>query len=348
MSARNVTVSARSHGRPSGLRPLLLIASILLPALLLSGCSTFDNIGFYWNVWRASRAGNDYYENHEGGAREIAYTDISDVRLDVYSPDDQTEGAAADADNADGTADGYPVFLFIHGGGWDKYDKKTFAPVAMRLVPREMVVVIPDYSLHPDAGYEQMSRELAAAVAWTRNEIDAYGGDPDRIVLAGHSAGGHLSGLLAFDERWLGELGHSPAELCGWIGLSGVYDIDAQIAFERSTGGEAPVMTAVMGGEANFPAASPISYITSNTAPLAADNAEAAAPGEITLIHGARDTTVPLGITQEFAAQLRRAGLEPDVLVYSESGHSDFLFEGLSDPDARVLEDIARAVTGCP
>jgi acetyl esterase/lipase len=293
---------------------------LLIVLVALSGCRTLSNASFYWNLWRASRAGDRYYENHEPGVRDLAFTDVSDVRLDVYSPDESGS---------------YPVLVFVHGGGWNKYDKKLFAPVAMKLVPRDLVVVIPDYTLHPDAGYRQMAREVAASVAWTMNNIDVYGGDPDRIVLSGHSAGGHLSGLVAFDESWLAEHGHSPSELCGWVGLSGVYDIDAQMAFERETGGTAPVMTAVMGGEANFPAASPISYVGAADVPQG------------WLIHGAEDTTVPVSISHAMADALRAADVPVELLIYPESGHSDFLFEGLSDDNARVLEDLVAATESC-
>ncbi|MFW6313546.1 MAG: alpha/beta hydrolase [Spirochaetota bacterium] len=109
---------------------------------------------------------------------------MSDVRLDIYSP---PEG------------DSHPVFIFVHGRGWDSCDKEAFVPVAMRLIPRDMVVVIPDCTLHPDATYEETTAEIAAAVSWTFANAARYRGDPNRVVLGRHSAGGHLSALVAFD-----------------------------------------------------------------------------------------------------------------------------------------------------
>ncbi|MFW5785915.1 MAG: alpha/beta hydrolase [bacterium] len=323
----------------SRVRPLVPAVGIVLLTLIgLSGCATVSDAGYYFNLWRASRAGDRFYRNYEPGERDVAFTEVSDVRLDVYSP---VEG------------DGHPVLIFVHGGGWDKYDKQLFAPVAMQLVPRDMVVVIPDYTLYPDATYREMSREVAAAVAWTFDRIDAYGGDPDRIVLSGHSAGGHLSGLVAFDESWLAEHDRSPAELCGWVGLSGVYDVDAQMAFERAKGGEAPIMTAVMEGEDNFPAASPISYIRGGAAASEGASGRAAAHGAeahppvIRLIHGALDETVPLSMSEDFASTLEAAGLPVELTIYPESDHADFLFEGLTDDNAQVLLDLTETVRGC-
>jgi acetyl esterase/lipase len=121
--------------------------------------------------------------------------------------------------------------------------------------------------------------------------------------------------------------------------------------FERSTGGDAPVMTAVMGGEANFPAASPISYVGG---PEKADGAGSRPDGasggsrpvagfHVTLIHGARDETVPISIAESLAARLIEAGVDPEVIVYEKGDHVDFLFAALSDPDAPVLLDIAEA-----
>lgn len=306
---------------------------VLILSVFLSGCST---VGYYMNLWQASRAGARYYRNYEPGVRDLAYTETSEVELDVYSPE---------------TGSGHPVLVFIHGGGWNKYDKELFAPVAMQLVPRDMVVVIPDYTLHPDAGYEQMARETAAAVAWTFENIADYRGDPEQVVLSGHSAGGHLSGLVALDERWLGEYGYEPADLCGWVGLSGVYSADRQLAYEQESGGEAPVMTEVMGGRDNFPAASPESYVEAFARGGAAAGVEAAAGDaalpRITLIHGAQDETVPVSMSEALAEAFAAEGVPVELKIYPESGHSDFLFDGLADENAPILRDLSRAVGMC-
>ncbi|MFW6261845.1 MAG: alpha/beta hydrolase [Spirochaetota bacterium] len=308
----------QSPARPTRLA-LLVVTGVALISLV-SGCAVLRNAGFYWNLARANRAGARFYRTYDHLERDVAYTEVSDARLDVYSP----------VSGGD-----HPVLVFVHGGGWDSYDKELFAPVAMQLLPREMVVVIPDYTLYPEATYEQMARETAAAVAWTLENAGAYGGDPGRVVLSGHSAGGHLSGLVALDPRWLAEYGRSPDELCGWIGLSGVYDVDAQMAFERERDGEAPVMTAVMEGEENFPTASPVTW------------ASGATVDEVWLIHGVRDETVPVGMSEQLATVLDEAGVRSHLLLYRDRGHSDFLFDALSDPSARVLDDIAAAVHGC-
>lgn len=313
--------TGRRRSRGPRTRPLgCLLVLVFVATAALSGCATFERAGFAWNLLRAMRAGERFRENHENAALDISFTPLSDVALDVYAP---TAG------------DGHPVLIFVHGGGWDQYDKELFAPIAMRLVPQDVVVVIPDYTLYPDAGYRQMSREVAAAVAWTIEHVAEYGGDPSRITLSGHSAGGHLSGLVAFDDRWLADVGYRPSDLCGWIGMSGVYDIDAQMAFERSGGSDAPVMTAVMGGEENFPAASPISYVST------------AAEIEITLVHGAEDEIVPLSITTSLADRLIDSGREVELLVYEEADHVDFLFESLSDDDSQFLLDVIEAVRSC-
>ncbi len=295
--------------------PLLLLALITL-----SGCTVISDAGFYLDLLRANRAGVRFRRTHEALELDVPYTAISDVRLDIYSP--ETPGT-------------YPVLIFVHGGGWNSYSKDLFAPVAMQLVPRDLVVVIPSYTLHPDATYQQMAQEIAAAVAWTFANVSEHRGDPDRIFLSGHSAGGHLSGLVAFDPVWLGEHGHTPQELAGWIGLSGVYDIERQMAFERQTGGTAPVMTAVMEGPSNFADASPQTH---------ARVTPEANPPRTLLIHGAQDETVPVEMSIAFEQVLKEAGTTTQLSIFSGSGHSDFLFDALSDKDARVLNEISRVI----
>jgi acetyl esterase/lipase len=97
----------------------------------------------------------------------------------------------------------------------------------MKLIPEGIVVVIPDHTLYPEARYEQMAREVAAAVSWTPESIENYGGNPRHIVLAGHSAGAHLTGLVLLAPRFLRAHGHSASEISGWVRMSGPYDIRA-------------------------------------------------------------------------------------------------------------------------
>lgn len=299
-----------------------VVVSIGAVVLVLAGVWSFVNWGeivFYWRLFLVDRAGKAFYAEYPHLTRDVEFSEKYGVKLDVYSP--------AEGDN-------HPVLIFVHGGGWDKYDRLLFAPVGQKLIERGMVVVIPDYTLHPDAGYEQMAAEVAAATAWTLENIAEYGGDPDRVVISGHSAGGHLAGLVATDEVWLNYEGHTNEELCGLIGLAGVYDIPAQMAFERSNGNIAPVMTAVMGGEENFAAASPSSYIFPGTP-------------QTRLIHGGQDDTVPLAISQLFQTKLEAAGIPNELIVYPRKGHTDFLFDGFSDPAAPILADITEFVQGC-
>lgn len=290
--------------------------------LVLGSAWAFVNrgeIAFYWNLYQVDRAGKQFYDAYPHLARDVQFSARYDALLDVYSP--------AEGEN-------HPVLIFIHGGGWDKYDRKLFAPVGQKLIERGIVVVIPDYTLYPDAGYQQMAGEMAAATAWTLENIGQYGGDPGRVVLSGHSAGGHLAGLLATDQAWLNDVGHTNEELCGLVGLAGIYDVPAQMVFERSTGGTAPVMTAVMGGEAHFVEASPSSYVF---------------PGmpRTRLIHGALDTAVPYSISEAFQQKLAAAGVPSELILYPDNDHTDFLFDAFSDPTAPILSDIGDFVQGC-
>jgi arylformamidase len=89
-----------------------------------------------------------------------------------------------------------PVLIFIHGGYWrslDKADQSFLAPVFTK---KGSCVVIPNYSLCPAVTVSDIVSQLVKAVAWVYKNIDQYGGDPQRITVAGHSAGGHLVAML--------------------------------------------------------------------------------------------------------------------------------------------------------
>jgi arylformamidase len=92
-----------------------------------------------------------------------------------------------------------PVLIFIHGGYWrslDKSDQSFLAPAFTQSSKQGSCVVIPNYSLCPVVTVSDIVLQLVKAVAWVYKNIDKYGGDPKRITVAGHSAGGHLVAML--------------------------------------------------------------------------------------------------------------------------------------------------------
>ncbi len=89
-----------------------------------------------------------------------------------------------------------PVLIFIHGGYWRSLDKADHSFLAPAFTQQGSCVVIPNYSLCPAVTVSDIVLQLVNAVAWVYKNIDKYGGNPERITLAGHSAGGHLVAML--------------------------------------------------------------------------------------------------------------------------------------------------------
>jgi len=91
---------------------------------------------------------------------------------------------------------GSPVLLFIHGGYWRALSSKEFSFVAAGLVPHDLTVAVMSYTLCPEATIAEITRQSRAAVAFLAREAQRFAGDPERIVAAGHSAGGQQVGML--------------------------------------------------------------------------------------------------------------------------------------------------------
>ena len=99
------------------------------------------------------------------------------------------------------------VIVFIHGGSWNSGRKDTYFWLGRNFARKNTVAVIINYSLAPDHQYEQMADDCAAALTWVSKNIRRYGGNPDRIFVMGHSAGGHLASLIDLDPRFFGKQG---------------------------------------------------------------------------------------------------------------------------------------------
>lgn len=96
-----------------------------------------------------------------------------------------------------------PVVIFIHGGYWAEGNKDIYGFLGRNFAKKELVTVIPNYTLSPDGSYDTMAKEVAAAIKWTRENIEKYNGNPNQIFLMGHSAGGNLIALVGINPKYL-------------------------------------------------------------------------------------------------------------------------------------------------
>jgi len=119
-----------------------------------------------------------------------------------------------------------PVLVYIHGGYWRALDKADASFIAPPFVAAGAAVVVTNYALCPAASIEEIVRQQRAALAWVWRHAAELGGDPERIVVAGHSAGGHLAAMtLATD--WPAVDPRLPADLVkGALSLSGVFELE--------------------------------------------------------------------------------------------------------------------------
>jgi len=119
-----------------------------------------------------------------------------------------------------------PVLVFIHGGWWRSLDKADHSFVAPAFQRAGVMVVVPNYALCPAVGIDHIALQMARAVAWTWRHAGAHGGDPARIVVAGHSAGGHLAAML-LTCLWPQLDPALPAQAVrAGLAISGVFDLE--------------------------------------------------------------------------------------------------------------------------
>lgn len=119
-----------------------------------------------------------------------------------------------------------PVLVFIHGGYWRTLDKADHSFIAPALTQAGACVVVPNYALCPAVSIPQITLQMVKALAWTWRHIARYGGDPGRITVIGHSAGGHLATMLLACVWKAYSPDLPPALLKNAFSISGLYDLE--------------------------------------------------------------------------------------------------------------------------
>src|SRR6186713_2754520 len=122
--------------------------------------------------------------------------------LDIYAPDGAKE---------------LPVVFWIHGGGWQAGDKTDVQIKPRVFMEKGFVFVSTNYRLLPSVDMATLIRDVAKSVHWVHDHIAEYGGDPNRILVGGHSAGAQLAALICTDDRYLGAEGLTLAIIKGCV-----------------------------------------------------------------------------------------------------------------------------------
>jgi arylformamidase len=117
-----------------------------------------------------------------------------------------------------------PVHLFVHGGYWRRFSARDHAFVARSLVAAGITTVVMNYALCPSVSLDEIVRQVRAAIAWTFTNARAFGADPERLTISGHSAGGHLV-AMALSTDWQGDYELPAGIIKGAVAISGLYDL---------------------------------------------------------------------------------------------------------------------------
>jgi len=148
---------------------------------------------------------------------DVPYTDSGNPRhlLDIYAPAD---------------ADQLPVVFWIHGGGWQAGNKSSVQVKPQWFVGQRFLFVSTNYRLLPEVNMDDLVRDVAKSLGWVHKNIALHGGDPNRILVMGHSAGAQLAALVSVDDRYLKAEDVPLTAIIGCVPVDGdTYDIPAII-----------------------------------------------------------------------------------------------------------------------
>ena len=218
----------------------------------------------------------------------VAYGVHPRQRLDIYAPVKRGSNPL-------------PIVVFFYGGGWVRGHRSEFGFVGRALAARGFLAVLPDYRLAPEHRFPAYLEDGALALKWVVEHAAELGGDPDRIAVAGHSAGGHLAGLLALDGRYVGAAGLAQDT------IKAAALISAPTNFLPFVD---PRAIAALGAHEPAHETQPYHFARGDAPPLL-------------LQHGTSDIIVRARNAQQLHRKIEAAGGVAELKLYRQASHSD-------------------------
>ncbi len=254
----------------------------------------------------------------DGGIRLAAAGQFGDnpaQRLQLFVPTDPVLDPAR-------TGRALPLLVFIHGGAWSSGDPHDYRFIARNLAPSGYAVALAGYRLCDEGRYPAMLEDGAAALRWVAGHAAAHGGDPERIVLMGHSAGAYNAVMLGLDRRWWSQTELPETALRGVVGLAGPYDF---LPLDSAS------TLATFGHIDELDDTQPISHVRGDAPPLL-------------LIHGTDDTRVMPRHSLTLARALARCGGRSETHVLDGIGHEGLIMR-FSRPFLRDRRPLAHVLS---
>jgi acetyl esterase/lipase len=277
---------------------------------------------------------------------------IRRVRNVDYWGDGTTRHSLDVVRRRDGPPAGGPVLVYVHGGAWVVGDKREQGiPLLHELAARGWVCVAVNYRLSPRATWPDHVVDCKRAVAWVREHIADYGGDPSFVAIAGGSAGGQLCSLVALtpgEPAWQPGFEDADTSVDACVAFYGVYDMTADPELAGAYGPglrellERRVFKASLDDDRQrFEDASPLCRVT-----------EAAPPHFV--LHGTHDTLVPVVVARRYVDRLRERSRAP--VAYAELPYAQHAFDVLASVRCRhavagvvrFLESVRAGQAGAP
>ena len=223
---------------------------------------------------------------------------------------------------------GYPVIIWIHGGGWRQGDKSAVQEKPQAFVDNNYVFISINYRLVPQVTIKEMARDVAKAIRRAYGVAGNYGGDSQNIFVMGHSAGAHLAALVCTDERYLKAEGMKLSMIKGCIPVdTAAYDIAGRFA-NADSGPKAKKGASVFGSDpAVHKDLSPITHV-----------AKGKSIPPFLILHVA-DRAESKTQSQQFAKALEAAGVSATVVAAEGKTHGT-INSDLGKPDDKPTKAV--------
>ena len=242
-------------------------------------------------------------------ALDLPYGPHPDERLDVFAP-----SASAGA---------RPAHVFFHGGYWRSSNKERYSFVAGGFLDAGIITIVPEYALIPKVDMDELVQQCRRCIGYIAANASQLGVDPDRIFVSGHSAGGHIVGMLLADDGWHARQRLPRSVIKGGTGQSGLYELESiRHTYLNAT-------LALDGGmvQRNSPA----------------DLAPTGAP--LLIAVGDQEGPEFLRHSTLMDDRWRSLGVRTHLMVQSAANHYDMV-DQLGDPAGHLTQEMIKQMTG--